>query len=104
MEVDGIHLELGEARILLTHISAQSSLVEWLKVVQGRDPKLSKPMEEVRNGKHLDFALDSGGALDYGNCLCVLDCTGLREVILEKAHSSKYLVHPSFVKMYQDLK
>ena len=99
-----MHLRLGETGILLAHIRAQSSLVECLKVVQGKDPRLGTLMEEVRSGKHLGFSLDSEGVPHYDNCLCVPDYEGLREAILEEAHSLKYSVHPRSIKMYQDLK
>ena len=56
LEADGIRLELGKTGILLAYIRAQSSLVERIKVMQGRDPKLSKLIEEVKSGKHYQFA------------------------------------------------
>jgi len=31
-------------------------------------------------------------------------CSGLRELILEEAHSSRYSIHPGAAKMYQDLR
>ena len=36
--------------------------------------------------------------------MCVLDIDGLRELILEEAHSSKYSIHPGFTKIYHSLK
>ena len=90
--------------MLLAHIRAQSSLVERLKAVQEKDPKLKILIEEARSGQHPNFSLDSEGVLRYGNRLYVPDYEGLREAILEEAHSSKYSIHPGSVKLYQDLR
>ena len=42
--------------------------------------------------------------LQISNQLCVLDTSGLRRGILEKAHNSTYIMHPGSTKMYHDLK
>ena len=95
-----MHLELGEIGILLAHIRAQSFLMERIKVMQGKDLKLSKLIEEARNGKNPDFVLDLEGVLHYWNCLCVPNYEGPKETILEGAHNLKYSIHPSSVKIY----
>ena len=104
LKADGMRLELGETRIFLTHIRAQSFLVKRIKVMQGNDLKLSKLMEEVKGGKHPEFAMDVEGVLHCGNCLCVPNGEGLMEAILEEGHNLKYSVHPGSVKIYQDIK
>ena len=104
LEAEDMHLSMKETGILLAHLRAQSSLVEHLKVVQGKDLKLNTLIEEVRNGQHPNFSLDSEGVLHYSSHLCVPEYEGLREAILEEAHSSKYSVHSGSMKMYQDLK
>ena len=57
-EAEGICFGLRETGVLLSHIKALSSLVEQIKIVQGKDPKLSKLIEGIKSGKNLDFALD----------------------------------------------
>ena len=61
-------------------------------------------MEDVCNGKELEFSFDQVGVLRCGNCLCVPDMGDLRRTFLAEAHNSRYTVHPSSTKMYKDLK
>lgn len=42
--------------------------------------------------------------MTYQGRLCAPDVNGLRKIILNEAHTSRYVVHPGFTKMYQDLK
>ena len=44
------------------------------------------------------------GYLYYEGRICVPNVDDLRKNILEEAHSSSYAMHPSSIKMYQDLK
>jgi hypothetical protein len=50
------------------------------------------------------FWLDERGVLWFKDRLVVHKDRKLRNQILEEAHSSKFSVHPSSSKMYQDLK
>ncbi|XP_070017666.1 uncharacterized protein [Nicotiana sylvestris] len=44
------------------------------------------------------------GALRMQGRLCVPNVDGLRELILQEAHSSQYSIHPDALKMYQKLR
>ena len=61
-------------------------------------------MEEVQASKVSNFVIDFEGVLHLGKHLCVPKVADLKKKILEEAHHSSYIIHPSSVKMYQDLK
>ncbi|WMV18994.1 hypothetical protein MTR67_012379 [Solanum verrucosum] len=50
------------------------------------------------------FSQGGDGVLRYQGHLCVPDDDGLREQILEEAHSSRYSIYPGATKMYHDLR
>lgn len=50
------------------------------------------------------FDIDGDGILQYQRRLYVLDVYGLQERILAEAYESYYVVHPSLMKLYHDLK
>ena len=51
-----------------------------------------------------EFALGSDGVLRFRGRVCVPDDAELRGLILEEGHKSRFSLHPSMTKMYQDLK
>ena len=57
-------------------------------------------MEELCNGKELEFSFDQASMLRCGNHLCMLDVGDLRKTNLKEAHSLGYTIHPGFTKMY----
>ncbi|WMV58615.1 hypothetical protein MTR67_052000 [Solanum verrucosum] len=60
--------------------------------------------ESVLNKSVEDFSQGGDGVLRYQCRLCVPNVDGLREKILEEAHSSRYFMHPGATKMYRDLR
>ncbi|WMV45659.1 hypothetical protein MTR67_039044, partial [Solanum verrucosum] len=50
------------------------------------------------------FSQGGDGVIRYEGRLCVPDVDGLREQILEEAHSSRCSIHPRATKMYRDLR
>ena len=48
--------------------------------------------------------MNEDGFLYYRDLVCVPNDAGLKKYILEKAHSRSFAIHPSSMKMYQDLK
>ena len=61
-------------------------------------------MEEVKRESKPDFVLSDDGIWRYGTRLCVPNDGDLRRELLEKAHCSKFAIHPGKTKMYRDLK
>ncbi|XP_020987629.1 uncharacterized protein LOC110275739 [Arachis duranensis] len=103
LEFESVYFKVEGSGPLLAYIRSQSSLIEQIKSAQSDNPKLRKLMEDVHNGKNLDFSLDQD-ILRCGNRLCVPNNNDLKKAIIEEVHNSKYTIHPSTNKMYQDLK
>ena len=61
-------------------------------------------MEKVREGKFTDFNFDNEGVLWISGRLWVPDVENLRDEILEEAYYVAYSVHPSYTKMYHNIK
>ena len=104
LERNGLKLEIKDIGLLLAQIQFHSSLVEWIKATQVKDPKLHKMIKEIKNEKANDFKVNANRVLRCNDCLCVPKVDELRSLILEEAHHSAYTIHPGSIKMYQDLK
>jgi len=104
LEGTGDRFSVGNSEILLVYVQAKSSLVERIKTTQYEDEQLCKYRDEVTTGKSERMMVDGAGMLRLGNRLCVPNIGGLRRVILEEAHNSRYTMHPGSTKMYHDLK
>jgi hypothetical protein len=50
------------------------------------------------------FRVDDEGTLWFNDQIVILHNQGLRKKIFDKAHTSKYSIHPGSTKMYHDLK
>ncbi|WMV23779.1 hypothetical protein MTR67_017164 [Solanum verrucosum] len=103
LKESGVAFSLGHACSLLACVQAKSSLMEDIEAKQYLDMRLCKIKDEGVLNKNKDFIMDSHGVLRLGNRVCVPDVNDLRQTLLEKAHSSRYSVHPRSTKMYQDL-
>ena len=55
LKYGGVHFELGSPRLLLAHVQAQYALIEQIKAIQYKDPKLCKLMEDFRTRKSQSF-------------------------------------------------
>ncbi|XP_070021867.1 uncharacterized protein [Nicotiana sylvestris] len=60
--------------------------------------------ETVLQGGSKEVSMGEDGVLRLQGRLCVPNVDGLKERILEEAHSSRYSVHPGATKMYRDLR
>jgi len=58
----------------------------------------------VRHSDAKQVVVEEDGVLRMQGHICVTNMDGLRELILEEAHSSRYSIHPGAAKMYQDLR
>ena len=89
---------------IMVHNGSESSFVSDVKAKQCLDPILVELKEVVLKKSIEAFSQWRDGVLKYQGRLCVPDVDGLREQILEKAHSSRYSIHPIATKMYRDLR
>ncbi|XP_070026526.1 uncharacterized protein [Nicotiana sylvestris] len=74
-----------------------------IKAWQFDDPHLTVLRETVLQGGAKEVSIGEDGVLQLQGRLCVPNVYGLRERILEEAHSSRYSIHPGATKMYRDL-
>ena len=82
----------------------KSSLLKDVKEKQDMDPSLIELKKSVETKVIDSFSKGGDGVLRYQGRLCVPNMDGLRELILEEAHSSQYSIHPGSTKMYRDLR
>ncbi|XP_070039661.1 uncharacterized protein [Nicotiana tomentosiformis] len=111
-----VRLDISEPSRVLACVVAQSSLFEQIKARQFADPHLlikarqfDDPhllvlRETVLRGGANEVTISEDGVLRLQGRLCVPNVDGLREKILEEAHSSRYSIHPGATKIYLDLK
>ncbi|XP_070002672.1 uncharacterized protein [Nicotiana sylvestris] len=75
-----------------------------IKAQQFDDPHLVVLREAVLQGSAKEVSIGEDGVLRLQGRLCVPNSHGLRERILEEAHSLRYSIHPGATKMYRDLR
>ncbi|WMV18993.1 hypothetical protein MTR67_012378 [Solanum verrucosum] len=88
----------------MVHNGSESQFVMDVKFKQDLDHLLVELKEFVLKRSVEAFSQGGDGVLRYQGQLCVPDDDGLREQILEEAHSSRYSIHPGATKMYHDLR
>src|SRR5687767_15949628 len=75
-----------------------------VKAKQNMDPSLVDLKKSVETKVIEAFSKGGDGVLRYQGRICVFNVDGLRELILEEAHSSQYSIHPGSTKMYRNLR
>ncbi|XP_070019561.1 uncharacterized protein [Nicotiana sylvestris] len=99
-----IRLDVSEPSRVLACTVVRSSLLEHIRDRQYDDPHWCVLRDTVQRGGAKQVTLDVDGVLRLQGRVCVPNMDGLRELILEEAHSSRYSIHPGAVKMCQDLR
>ncbi|GJV01904.1 retrotransposon protein, putative, ty3-gypsy subclass [Tanacetum coccineum] len=100
-------LSRKNSRIMVCYIASlniEPNLILRIKEAQKDDGELWVVLQNLKEGKKVEFLVYNHGVIWYGTRLCVPDDSSLREVVLTKAHSSPFSIHPSSTKMYRDLK
>nr|GFB86196.1 DNA/RNA polymerase superfamily protein [Tanacetum cinerariifolium] len=80
----------------------EPDLISRIKEDQKEDSEIWTIVENL--DKQVEFHLDDDNVLWQNIRLVVPNDATLREALLTEAHSSPFLVHPGFTKMYHDLK
>ncbi|GJW95613.1 retrotransposon protein, putative, ty3-gypsy subclass [Tanacetum coccineum] len=101
----------GKANVVADALSRMNSGImaclkiqpEFIKDLELIEVELAV-LQDLKEGKQVEFRVDDHGVLWYGNRLCVPDDSSLQEAVLTEAHSSPFSIHPSSTKMYKDLK
>ncbi|XP_075098822.1 uncharacterized protein LOC142175739 [Nicotiana tabacum] len=99
-----VRLDILEPNQVLACVVAQSSLFERIKARQYNDSNLLVLRETVLWGGAEEVTISDDSVLRLQGRLCVPNVDGLRETILEKAHSSRFLFNLGSMKMYCDLR
>ncbi|XP_070034930.1 uncharacterized protein [Nicotiana tomentosiformis] len=89
---------------ILASVVAQSLLLEQIKARQFDDLHLAFLRATILQGVAKEVSIVEDGVLRLQGHLCVPNVDGLRERILEEAHSSRYFIHSGATKMYRDLR
>ncbi|XP_070054209.1 uncharacterized protein [Nicotiana tomentosiformis] len=99
-----VRLNISEPGKVLACVVSRSSLFECIKVRQYDDPHLLVLKDTMQHGYAKELTIGNDGILRLQGRICMLNTDGLRELIHEEAHSSRYSIHPAVAKMYHDLK
>jgi hypothetical protein len=85
-------------------IEVEPTLEQEIRKGQIGDVKIQEIKYLITEGRGPDFTEDEKGTIWFKNRICFPDIVSIRETILKEAHDSAYSIHPSSIKMYQDLK
>ncbi|XP_070002475.1 uncharacterized protein [Nicotiana sylvestris] len=100
----GVRLEDSNEGGVIVQNRAESSLMAEVKEKQFVDSLLEQLKEGILKHKTTTFSFGmNDGTLRYQDRLCVPNIDGLRERIMEEAHTSNYSVHRGSTKIYHDL-
>ncbi|XP_070026547.1 uncharacterized protein [Nicotiana sylvestris] len=99
-----VRLHISDPSRVLACVVAMSSLLGQIKARQFDDPHLAVLRKMVLQGGSKEVSIREDGVLRLQGRLCVPNIDGMRERILEEAHSSWYFIHSGATKMYYDLR
>ncbi|XP_070054743.1 uncharacterized protein [Nicotiana tomentosiformis] len=99
-----MRLDVSDPSRVLACVVARSSLYDRIRESQYDDPHLLILKDTVLHGDAKDVTVGDDRMLRMQGRICVPNVDGLRELILEEAHSSRYSIYPGATKMYQDLR
>ncbi|XP_070009503.1 uncharacterized protein [Nicotiana sylvestris] len=104
LAIQFVRLDISEPSRVLACVVSRSSLYDSIRECQYDDPHLLVLKDTVQHGDAKEITIGDDGALRIQGRLCVPNVDGLRELILQEAHSSWYYIHLGASKMYQDLR
>jgi hypothetical protein len=90
----------------LNHLSVEATLKDNIVLAQQHDKGVRIIKQKLAQGeeKHKCFRVNHEGVLWFNERIVVPKNHKLRKQILDEAHLSKFSMHLSSTKMYQDLK
>ncbi|GKA64992.1 putative nucleotidyltransferase, ribonuclease H [Tanacetum coccineum] len=101
-DLELVEVELGVRGFegYIASLKIEPNLIFQIKEAQKEDGELWSVVQNMKKGKHEEFQVDDHGVIWYGNRLCVLDDSSLREAVLTEAQSSPFSIHPGSTKMF----
>ncbi|KAM0010014.1 putative nucleotidyltransferase, Ribonuclease H [Helianthus debilis subsp. tardiflorus] len=91
-------------RVRALEMTIRTNLTTRIRDAQQEALKVENRKAEYLRGMLKYMVPNEEGALYFKKCIWVPLYGGIREVILDEAHKSRYSIHPGSDKMYQDLK
>ncbi|XP_070009719.1 uncharacterized protein [Nicotiana sylvestris] len=99
-----MRLDVSEPSRVLACVVSRSSLFDRIRECQYDDPHLLVLKDRVQHGNAIDVTIGDDAVLRMQGQIRVPNVDGLRELILEEAHSSEYSIYRGATKMYQNLR
>ncbi|XP_070014053.1 uncharacterized protein [Nicotiana sylvestris] len=99
-----VRLDVSEPSRALACVVSRSSLYDHIRERQYDNPYLLVLKETVQHGDAKEVFIGDARVLRMQGRICILNVDGLRELILEEAHSLRYSIHPVAANMYQDFR
>ncbi|XP_070039428.1 uncharacterized protein [Nicotiana tomentosiformis] len=99
-----VRFDVSEPNHVLSCLVEQSSLLERIKARQFDDTQLLVLKDTMQRGSAKEVVIGDDGVMRLQGRICVPNFNGLRDLILEEAHSSCYSIYPGVRKMYRDFK
>ncbi|XP_070047332.1 uncharacterized protein [Nicotiana tomentosiformis] len=99
-----MRLDISDPSRVLACVISRSSLYDRIREHQYDDSYLLVLKDIVQCGNAKNVTIRDDGILKIQGRICVPNVDGLRELILEEAHSLLYSILSGAAKMYQDLR
>ncbi|XP_070033070.1 uncharacterized protein [Nicotiana tomentosiformis] len=99
-----VRLDISEYSKVLACVVSLSSLLKRIRARKHDDPPLLIRRDTVHHSDAKEVTIGDYGLLRLQGRIYVPNVDGLQELILEKAHSSWYSIHPRAAKMYNILR
>ncbi|XP_070024869.1 uncharacterized protein [Nicotiana sylvestris] len=99
-----VRLDISERSRVPTCVVSWSSLYDRIKERQYDDSHLLVLKDMVQHCDDKEVPTGDDGVLWMQGLICMPKVDGLRDLIIEEAHSLKYSIHPGATKIYQDLR
>lgn len=91
-------------RVKSLQILVKPNLLKQVKNAQKKVLEETDRKDEEVKGIEKYLSHDENGVWKCNGRLWIPACDGLREIIMDEAHKSRYSIHPGSNKMFQDLK
>nr|GEU96852.1 putative reverse transcriptase domain-containing protein [Tanacetum cinerariifolium] len=95
---------LNPRRVRAMSITIHSKLKTKILEAQGKASKDLKAPAEWLRGLETHFERRDGGGIYFFDRIWIPSVSGVRKLIMDEAHTSRYLIHPGADKMYYDLR
>ncbi|GKF85444.1 putative reverse transcriptase domain-containing protein, partial [Tanacetum coccineum] len=95
---------LKPRRVRAMSITIHSGLKTKILEAQGEASNDLKAPAEWLRGLETHFEQRNDGGIYFFDCIWISSVGGVRKLIMDEAHTSRYSIHPGADKMYHDLR